>query len=211
MLWVCREGIPYQLYPPIFFRVFPINLSSPTPRSWFNNGQYTTVLGSIFWSQRMQPGSCNSNVQGATFIQPTWLGRPRRDGAKDLAAGSVAGNEKFVGGKPPFSTKGSGKGLEIDIFSEDICRCQSKDWKISDSTLDMQICFTIENEHYLSVANLENKTLLVKYPNMIPDVFWIAWVSLIGWDWFGLIVCLCKDIQYIHKCQGQNSFYWRWS
>ena len=70
-----QKNLPWYLStlnPPNKNSKFCFPIYQSVTESWFNNGQYTTVLGSILLSQRMQPGSCNSNVQGATFIQPTW-------------------------------------------------------------------------------------------------------------------------------------------
>lgn len=207
MLWVCWR-VRYQLFPPIFFGTFHYQPSPPH-----------TVPGSImdstpqYWDRFFEANECSQAV--ATPMSKVLLSSNPPD---EVDQGEMAPRDLAAGRQrkicwifsPVFSTKGSGKGLEIwHFFRGYICRCQSKDWNISDSTLDMQICFMIENENYLSVANLENKTLynIFKYdPRCILNCLSVSdWLRLVWPD------SLLMQRYTIHKCQGQNSFYWRWS
>lgn len=129
-LWVSGSRERYQLYPQILREGSSPSTFPPPHRSWFNKGQTVHHSTGIDF---LKPTNAARQLQlqcPRCYFHPTHLTRSTKERWRQRF-GSVAGNEKVVGFFPPFSTKGWGKGLEIHMFFEDICRCQSKDWKIS--------------------------------------------------------------------------------
>ena len=112
-------------------RLFPINLP---PR-------HHPVPGSImdstpqYWDRFFEANECSQAV--ATPMSKVLLSSnpPEVDqGEMAPEIWQLAGwqaTKNLLGFFPRFQPRARVKVWNIDIFSEDICRCQSKDWKIS--------------------------------------------------------------------------------